>query len=286
MLTRIITAVVLIAATLAWLFMAKFEIFSMGALFIYAVGAYEMGPLLGYKNRMIFLAIAVITLCLVFAAVEPGSFVSSGIPPIAQYIVASGLIVWIGSIPLLLKYPSNTSWHKSVVFNTVLGLLMLVPFVIGLLILRANEYGADQKAGGFLVLCVMALVWCADSGAYFAGRFFGKRKMLPNVSPKKTIEGLVGGIITALIGMFIFIRLGWFGMYAINQFALYAACVLTIIFSVIGDLVESMLKRLSDIKDSGKIFPGHGGMLDRVDSQLAAIPVFLTSLYIFSGALF
>ena len=266
--------------------MAKFEIFSMGALFIYAVGAYEMGPLLGYKNRMIFLAIAVITLCLVFAAVEPGSFVSSGIPPFAQYIVASGLIVWIGSIPLLLKYPSNTSWHKSVVFNTVLGLLMLVPFVIGLLILRANEYGADQKAGGFLVLCVMALVWCADSGAYFAGRFFGKRKMLPNVSPKKTIEGLVGGIITALIGMFIFIRLGWFGMYAINQFALYAACVLTIIFSVIGDLVESMLKRLSDIKDSGKIFPGHGGMLDRVDSQLAAIPVFLTSLYIFSGALF
>ena len=162
----------------------------------------------------------------------------------------------------------------------------MVPFIIGLLILRASEYGSDPKAGGFLVLSVMALVWCADSGAYFAGRFFGKHKMLPNVSPKKTLEGQIGGIVTALIGLYIFIELGWFGQYAINEGALYAASILTIVFSVIGDLVESMLKRLAYIKDSGTIFPGHGGMLDRIDSQLAAIPVFLTSLYIFSGVLF
>ena len=110
--------------------------------------------------------------------------------------------------------------------------------------------------------------------------------MLPNVSPKKTLEGLIGGIVTALIGLYIFIELGWFGQYAINEGALYAASILTIVFSVIGDLVESMLKRLANIKDSGTIFPGHGGMLDRIDSQLAAIPVFLTSLYIFSGVLF
>ena len=286
MLTRIITAVVLIGATLAWLFFANFEIFAIGALFIYAVGAYEMGPLLGYKSRIPFLAVAVIVLSLIFALVEPGSFIGIGVPPLAQYVVAAGLIVWVGSIPLLLKYPNNTAWHKNIVFNTIVALLMMVPFIIGLLILRASEYGSDPKAGGFLVLSVMALVWCADSGAYFAGRFFGKHKMLPNVSPKKTLEGLIGGIVTALIGLYIFIELGWFGQYAINEGALYAASILTIVFSVIGDLVESMLKRLANIKDSGTIFPGHGGMLDRIDSQLAAIPVFLTSLYIFSGVLF
>ena len=235
---------------------------------------------------MIFLAVAVIVLSLIFALVEPGSFIGIGVPPLAQYVVAAGLIVWVGSIPLLLKYPNNTAWHKNIVFNTIIALLMMVPFIIGLLILRASEYGSDPKAGGFLVLSVMALVWCADSGAYFAGRFFGKHKMLPNVSPKKTLEGLIGGIVTALIGLYIFIELGWFGQYAINEGALYAASILTIVFSVVGDLVESMLKRLANIKDSGTIFPGHGGMLDRIDSQLAAIPVFLTSLYIFSGVLF
>ena len=132
----------------------------------------------------------------------------------------------------------------------------------------------------------MALVWCADSGAYFAGRFFGKHKMLPNVSPKKTMEGLFGGLVTAVIGMLVFLKLGYFGQYGDNYVAVIGAGILAIVMSVIGDLVESMFKRLSNIKDSGRIFPGHGGMLDRIDSQLAAIPVFITFVYLLSGALF
>ncbi len=287
MFVRICTAVVLIAAVLAWLFKADYAMYSVGCLFMYSVGAYEMGPLLGYKNRLIFLFFSVAAAVASFIWVgNPGNFVLTGIPLNAQIITALGLIVWIGCIPLLLSYPKNTAWHKNIVLNTILGLLMLVPFLIGLLILRASNYGADFYSGSLLVLSVMALVWCADSGAYFTGYFLGKHKMLPNVSPKKTVEGLLGGIVTALIGMYVFLELGWFGDYAMNRPALYAACIATILFSVIGDLVESMLKRIVGIKDSGKIFPGHGGMLDRIDSQLAAIPVFLTTIWAVSGELF
>ncbi len=286
MLTRICTAVVLIIAVLAWLFKADFAIYAMGCLFMYAVGAYEMGPLLGFKSRIPFLLIACVCAVLSFIAVgNPGNFVLTGIPATAQYIIVSGMIVWIGCLPLLFQYPKNTAWHSNLVLNTIIGILLLVPFLMGLLVLRASEYATAPLSGAFLVLSVMALVWCADSGAYFTGYFLGKHKMLPNVSPKKTVEGLLGGIITALIGMYVFIQLGWFGQYADNKLALTCACVVAIVFSVVGDLVESMLKRIVGIKDSGKIFPGHGGMLDRIDSQLAAIPVFLTVIWLVSGEL-
>lgn len=286
MLTRIITAVVLIAAVLAWLFVADYAIFAMGALFMYAVSSYEMGPLIGFKKKYYFVAIALIASTVMFKFTNPGRYIIEGIPSVAQYIVASGLLVWLVSIPLLLKYPKDTAWHNNLIVNNVIALLMLVPFLQGLLILRASDYGFDRYSGALLVLSVMALVWCADSGAYFAGRFFGKTKMLPNVSPKKTVEGLIGGLICAVAGLFIFVELGWFGQYASNMPVLIISGVITIIFSVIGDLVESMLKRLAGIKDSGKIFPGHGGMLDRIDSQLAAIPVFLTCNWLLSGELF
>ena len=86
--------------------------------------------------------------------------------------------------------------------------------------------------------------------------------------------------------MLVFLKLGYFGQYGDNYVAVIGAGILAIVMSVIGDLVESMFKRLSNIKDSGRIFPGHGGMLDRIDSQLAAIPVFITFVYLLSGALF
>ena len=175
MLTRILTAIVLIAAVLAWLFIADYPIYAIGTLFMFAVGAYEMGPLIGFKSKLTFLAIATIVITLLFVVLEPSNFVLN-IPESAKFIVASGLIVWLGSIPLLLKFPHDTKWHDYKAFSTVIALLMLVPFAIGLLILRANQYPLDKNSGAYLVLSVMALVWCADSGAYFCGRFFQMRE--------------------------------------------------------------------------------------------------------------
>lgn len=286
MLTRIITGIILIAAVLAWLFIASYPIFTLGALFIYMVGAYEMGPLLGYKSKIPFTFIAMLAASALFYIAPPGLYIETAIPSAVKYIIASGVIVWVASLPLLVKYPQDTAWHKYKILNTILGILMLLPFLAGLLVLRSHNYQDDILSGAYLVLTVMALAWCADSGAYFTGFFLGKTPMLPRVSPKKTMEGLAGGILTALVAMIIFYRIGWFGNYGSNLTALLIAAPVAIVFSVIGDLVESMFKRLVNIKDSGKIFPGHGGMLDRIDSQLAAIPMFLTVSMLISGDLF
>ena len=153
------------------------------------------------------------------------------------------------------------------------------------MVLRATDIALDANTGAYLVLAVMALVWAADSGAYFAGVFFGKNKLIPAVSPKKTREGLYGGLILAFAALILFMHLGLFSVYADSSPALIASGIIAIVFSVIGDLLESMIKRLGGVKDSGKIFPGHGGMLDRIDSQLAAVPLFLSVNWLISGNL-
>lgn len=276
MITRIITGVILIAAVLAWLFLADYPIFAMGALFMYMVGAYEMGPLCGFKSRIPLVVIAALCACAMFYIAPPGEFVSGDIPAAAYAVTASGMIVWLCSLPMLYRFPQGDSWHKNHVVAVVFSMLMLLPFLEGILILRADSYALDRDAGAFLVLAVMALVWAADSGAYFTGRAIGKTPMIPRVSPKKTLEGLAGGLLLALIAMLVFMRLGWFSGYESSLAVMIIAGAVTIVFSVIGDLVESMLKRMAGIKDSGRIFPGHGGMLDRIDSQLAAIPTFIS----------
>ena len=124
------------------------------------------------------------------------------------------------------------------------------------------------------LLYVFVLVWCADSGAYFVGRKLGRRKMSPHVSPNKSVEGLLGGLATGtlvVIGVSFGLLNDW-SMMAIGLFLLLS--LLTIIMSVFGDLFESMLKRHAGVKDAGALLPGHGGILDRIDSQLSAVPIF------------
>ena len=119
------------------------------------------------------------------------------------------------------------------------------------------------------------LVWAADSGAYFSGRAFGKRKLAPKVSPGKSWEGVVGGLITALVLAFVFIH--FFGDSLVGERNISGFVILsvaTVAISVLGDLTESMFKRESGMKDSSQLIPGHGGVLDRIDSLTAAVPFF------------
>ena len=121
---------------------------------------------------------------------------------------------------------------------------------------------------------MFVLVWCADSGAYFVGRKLGKRKMSPHVSPNKSVEGLYGGLATGclvVLGVSFGLLKNWSSLAIVLFLGL---SLLTIVMSVFGDLFESMMKRHAGIKDSGRILPGHGGVLDRIDSQLSAMPIF------------
>ncbi len=283
---RIATGIVLIALVVAWLFFADFAIFTMGALFMYMVGAYEMGPLLKFKSRIPFVVIAAIAATAMFAIAPPGAYIEDGVPYYIRYFVAIALPFWCVAVVLVKQYPHMTKWHDNVVVNCIVALLMLLPFLQGLLILRSTSFATDPHIGAFLVISVMALVWAADSGAYFTGRAVGKTPLMPEVSPKKTREGLYGGIVFAIVVMYLAKHFNYFSVYGEDELAWLVAAFGAVIFSVFGDLMESVLKRLAGIKDSGKIFPGHGGMLDRIDSQLAAIPTFLSLYWLVSGELF
>ncbi len=132
---------------------------------------------------------------------------------------------------------------------------------------------SDDPLGPRWTLFAIALCWAADSGAYFAGSKFGKRKLAPAISPGKTWEGVWGGLATAML--LAVLALPLLGLAWSSLPALLLLTLLTAAISVVGDLFESLMKRHSGVKDSGALFPGHGGLMDRLDSLLAALPVFV-----------
>lgn len=190
------------------------------------------------------------------------------------YLSVAGLMLWVAIFGYLLYYRFSGQWslvHR--IWQFFLGTTLLWICVHGLAFIHQ-----DFSQGGWLLLYLLSLVWVADIGAYFSGRNFGKRKLAPGISPGKTWEGVAGGIILNLGWMLIVFQLsnGW--DIALWQFLLIGLA--TSIISVVGDLYESILKREALVKDSGKLLPGHGGVLDRIDSVIAATPVFITGLYV------
>ena len=185
----------------------------------------------------------------------------------------AGLLFWVAILGFLTRYRFSGSWSLPVrVFQLLLGISLLWICVHGLVFIHGNF-----EQGGWILLYVLSLVWVADIGAYFSGRKLGKHKLAPGISPAKTWEGVAGGIILNtgwIIVVFLFSG-GW----AIAFWPFVLIGLATSAISVVGDLYESILKREAAVKDSSKLLPGHGGVLDRVDSVIAATPVFLVGLY-------
>ncbi|MUK41150.1 CDP-diglyceride synthetase [Aliivibrio fischeri] len=276
---RIITALILAPLVIAGIFMLPMQGFLIAITAITLVGFWEWTQFTESKSRYLAIipSVAVLAASLFFL---PTSTLELTIPNNEhQIILLVGFTWWLIASGLVLTFPNSKKlWHSNLPLKHIFGWLTMVPFLWSILLLRADHYMLDSYYGAKLVLLVCLLVWAADSGAYFAGKSFGKRKMSPAVSPNKTIEGLIGGVITAII-------IGWGAASAFNiQFestsSMLGIFIATIIISVLGDLVESMFKRASGIKDSGTIIPGHGGILDRIDSLTAAFPIF-AFLYFF-----
>lgn len=181
--------------------------------------------------------------------------------------VLLGLAVawWLAAL-VWLRQPQFGSGHPA--FKAVLAVLVLVPAWVAL-----NALHGQAEQGPQLVLFVMVLMWVADSSAYFSGRALGRHKLAPRVSPGKTWEGVVGG----LVGCAVFAWLAglWLEWPPVQRSLLVILALVTAALSVVGDLFISLLKRQEGLKDSGHLIPGHGGVLDRIDSLLAAAPVFL-----------
>ena len=150
------------------------------------------------------------------------------------------------------------------------GWLLMLPLWFALVHLRQT-----QGAGSLLAL--MAVVWIADTAAYFAGRAFGKHRLAPVLSPKKSWEGAVGGMAAVLVYALWARHMGWLFQESGVAATLAAACILTWV-SIGGDLLESWLKRAAGIKDSSNLLPGHGGVFDRIDSLIAAVCVYAAVL--------
>lgn len=194
-------------------------------------------------------------------------------------ILSISLCVWLSATLLVLFFankplsPALVHLFQSKLFVFISMLLILTGFVASAGLLHSH-----WPQGPALLLYVLVTVWLADSGGYFAGKRFGKHKLAVAISPNKTWEGVYGALALALIWATGFHFIVGNPLQELFIWLLLTAFV--VLISIVGDLLESVFKRSFQVKDSGQLLPGHGGMLDRIDSLLAAIPIFTASLLI------
>lgn len=184
-----------------------------------------------------------------------------------------GLLAWLMVLLGLFRYHFSGHWSLSSRSLMAMLYLSLLWICIHGLVFMHQHF----EQGSWMLMYLLSLVWVADIGAYFSGKRFGRHKLAPGISPGKTREGVVGGLLlnVAWISLVFQLSQGW----GLDYVPFLMLGVVTSLISVVGDLLESILKREAGLKDSSHILPGHGGVLDRIDSVIAATPVYLTGLY-------
>jgi len=261
---RVATGVVLIIAVLLGVLLLPTKLFAIASLVILiSIGGWEWGKLVlldGIAQSTFVVALLVFALSAYFIA------------DVRWVYILASVLWWLFALVLLATYEQGTYFYKN---NSWLlkfvAFLVLVPAWVALITLHQHN--------PLLVLYLIFLVAITDSGAYFVGRKFGKKKLAPTVSPNKSVEGLYGGIATTVIIMMI-VQYSYLNLTVVQLILFLVLSIITVFASVLGDLFESMIKRRAGIKDSGRVLPGHGGVLDRIDSLLAAAPIFAAGMYI------
>ena len=247
---RVITAVVALAVLLLVLFVIPEQLAKLVIAAVVVAGAWEWSGFLGAPSR------------------------NARIGYVVGVAIATGLLAWRADAINEILFPAALAWWSCALVwiffyptpipapvRWIGGLLVLVPLYNALIVL--------YETSPAVLLAALLVVWAADTGAFAAGKLFGRVKLAPQISPGKTWEGVIGGLL--LVSLLAMAGAWYFGSVAavLVPFCLAAACA-----SIVGDLTVSMFKRSAGVKDSGTLFPGHGGILDRIDSVAAAAPLF------------
>lgn len=253
---RVATAVVLIALVLVLLFYLPPIGFQAAVVIVMSLASWEWATMVGVKtfhNKAILILISWAVLYV--AHLDP--FVSLWV----------AMVWWFLAFAKLHTYPRGKDyWRHNIFILTGMSIPVLVPFALGLMVLREQPHGIWQ------VLYVMIMVWAADTGGYAAGKLWGTWKIAPSLSPKKSYQGFAGSLLAALIVAAV---AAWQIHLARDEYFIwFGFAALITLFALMGDLFESMIKRAMDVKDSGTLLPGHGGLLDRIDALTAAVPLF------------
>ncbi|MCU7937720.1 MAG: phosphatidate cytidylyltransferase [gamma proteobacterium symbiont of Bathyaustriella thionipta] len=272
--SRVITALLLFPLAVYGILFLSNSLFAAFVGFIILLGAYEWAGFAKFPSTLSKLAYVVIIGTIIFSLWLVNFILSSSM----MNQIAVGF--WLFALILLSGFPEKAKfWHGSSPVIAIIGAFLLVLTWYALISIHAIEglkFAQTTMTGPYLVFSVMMLVWIADTGAYFSGKRFGKNKLAPKISPGKSREGVYGGLILAaiIVSLFTF----WHGGSSQDYLHIIGISLVTVVFSVIGDLLESMFKRQANIKDSSNLLPGHGGILDRIDSVTAAGPVFYITL--------
>jgi phosphatidate cytidylyltransferase len=253
-LIRMLTAAVLLAVFFPAVLLAPAWLWALLVSAVIMVGAHEWARLSQFPGSLpvVYAAlVGLIALGLSFLPAADAQAVQA-----ALFVLAAAF--WVVLAPLWLAF----GWQARAVFiRAAIGLTVLLPTWAAILYLR--------DAGPWVLIGIMAVVWIADSAAYFSGRAFGRRKLAPHISPGKTWEGVAG----ALLALLLYGALMNGFQSVVSLPLLLLMVVVLFYFSVLGDLFESWIKRVAGMKDSGRLLPGHGGVLDRIDAMTSALPI-------------
>ncbi len=281
--TRVITALVLLAVLVAATFRTSPFQFAVFVSAVLTLGVLEWTRLMGLTQPLARAAYMLLILVSML-----GLAVLMGLQPAAPVlersvvlaVTGAGVGFWCLAAWLVMSFPSTRTLWETPPRTALMGLFTLLPVWCALIQLKY------LNSAGYLVLAVIALVSIADIGAYFVGRAWGSSKLAPQVSPGKSWAGFWGGMsASALLACLLLVPVNTY-VQPLNPPAvvlLLLTAVVVAVFSVFGDLFESMLKRSQGMKDSGSLLPGHGGVLDRIDSLTAAAPVFVFMLLLVFG---
>lgn len=266
--TRVLTALAMAPFAIgAILFLPTPWLVALAAV-LFLIGLWEWFKLAEVDDTLARAVLLVANLGLMVALVWASRTTSGGTLVLLQIAVVVGVVWWLLAC-LWLKHYAFASDHDTHAraIKLAAATLAVLPAWCALALLHASEPNGHRW-----LLVALSIVWAGDTGAYFVGRSMGRHKLAPRISPNKTTEGLIGGMFCALVAAVAFSLYAGATREQLLPIALVALA--TFLFSVVGDLFESLLKRHVGVKDSGDLLPGHGGILDRIDAVLAALPVF------------